>query len=112
MLPSPKKIIQCPRCLDVLSERGFNLHNCYSRIDEKEKQKARKKVEKAVLYGRLIKPTSCSWCKEADHVIHGHHDDYSKPLEVEWLCQPCHQELHNYYNKVYFVRPSHTIETD
>lgn len=57
---------------------------------------ARKKVHAAVRSGRLVKPPGCSACPEIvpSHRIHGHHSDYSKPLDVEWLCAKCHAKRH------------------
>ena len=43
--------------------------------------------------GTLIKPNNCSVCGSTEK-IEGHHDDYSKPLEVRWLCSKCHKEWH------------------
>jgi len=43
--------------------------------------------------GRIKKPGICSQCGSGG-IIHAHHEDYNKPLEVEWLCQKCHKKLH------------------
>lgn len=61
-------------------------------IEPPERAKARKAVKDAVRRGELTKPTKCQGCFETfpKHLIHGHHHDYSKPLEVTWLCAPCH----------------------
>lgn len=58
-----------------------------------ERTAAKDAVQRAVRRGELIKPAGCEHCgKEAR--LHGHHRDYSKPLEVIWLCSPCHGQEH------------------
>lgn len=51
-------------------------------------------VGNAVRDGRLYKPDHCSECGATDTRIHGHHEDYAKPLEVRWLCSKCHRDWH------------------
>lgn len=43
--------------------------------------------------GHIERPSHCPNCKE-ETMVEGHHKDYSKPLEVEWLCRPCHADTH------------------
>lgn len=50
-------------------------------------------VNKAIHNKLLKKPKSCESCGETTS-LHGHHDDYSKPLEVTWLCPSCHFVWH------------------
>ncbi len=45
----------------------------------------------AVRDGRLKKQL-CLFCGRSD--VHAHHRDYSKPLDVVWLCPQCHHRLH------------------
>lgn len=41
----------------------------------------------------LLKKCACEVCGSKAR-IHAHHDDYSKPLEVRWLCAQHHTEWH------------------
>lgn len=52
----------------------------------------RRVCKECVRDGHLTKPDKCEvpGCDRSD--VHGHHDDYSKPLEVRWLCPAHHAE--------------------
>lgn len=52
-----------------------------------------KKVGRAVKNGKIIKPSACSNCGQKAW-LNGHHPDYRKVLYVQWLCVPCHKEIH------------------
>jgi hypothetical protein len=52
-------------------------------------------VEKAVHEGTLTKK-NCEVCGNERSL--GHHSDYSRPLEVTWLCQKHHSEVHRKTN--------------
>lgn len=65
------------------------------RTEEKhrDRTRARWRLKAAVRRGKITKPDTCERCgftAELPREIHGHHHDYAKPLEVEWLCQSCH----------------------
>lgn len=56
-----------------------------------EKYRARNAVSNALRDGRLHK-LPCKNCGSTKS--QAHHTDYTKPLEVEWLCFPCHRKQH------------------
>ena len=59
-----------------------------------QKHRARQRVRTAIVSGRLYKPDHCFRCRQDADDIEAHHDDYSKPLNVRWLCTPCHRIVH------------------
>lgn len=64
----------------------------YKARNPNPKSRARLALTSAVHSGK-IKRRPCEVC--GDPKSHGHHEDYSKPLEVKWLCRNHHQEIHN-----------------
>ena len=47
--------------------------------------------------GTIERPDHCERC-HTPCTPHGHHHDYSRPLDVEWLCAGCHKEEHQNEN--------------
>ena len=56
-----------------------------------EKNRARRLVSKAIRNGTLQRQP-CAMCGATK--VEAHHTDYSKPLDVVWVCRSCHFKIH------------------
>lgn len=56
------------------------------------KYKAHTMIKNAIRSKKLV-PESCCMCGAQENT-HAHHDDYSKPLNIRWLCPSCHRYWH------------------
>ena len=61
------------------------------RAEDSRRQVAHSAVSRAIRNGALVRQP-CTRCGEEKSLAH--HEDYDKPLEVMWLCQPCHKQRH------------------
>jgi uncharacterized protein (DUF433 family) len=55
--------------------------------------RAREAVGRAICLGVLVRPSACAQCHRPCKP-EAHHRDYSRPLDVVWLCRPCHVAAH------------------
>lgn len=78
-------------CPDHARRASARAKAYYARVGVEEfKRAARGALKEAIRKGQLTRPTECSRCGITDPKINGHHHDYTKPLDVEWLCYRCH----------------------
>lgn len=61
---------------------------------------ARVELRRALRSGKVVRPATCEHCgitpapmKDGRSAIQGHHHDYAKPLDVQWLCYSCHRAV-------------------
>lgn len=55
--------------------------------------KCHKQYRLALKTGDIVRPGHCMICN-TEGKIEGHHHDYSKPLNVVWVCKKCHSDIH------------------
>jgi len=89
---------------EIHKQTGANNHNWRGgsstkpyqyKLNQKEKHPdrmaCREECYYAIRHGKLQRQP-CEVCGAKD--THAHHDDYTKPLQVRWLCPPCHRWEH------------------
>lgn len=76
---------------DVRQKRAANMRRYTKNPDLRRHHEARWIVNRAIASGRLVRQPceSCGFTK-----AQAHHDDYSKPLDIRWLCGQCHRQEH------------------
>ena len=62
--------------------------------DHPIERRARDAVKIAMSKGDIIRPNACSMCGESCKPD-AHHHDYSRQLDVTWLCRSCHRMEHS-----------------
>lgn len=78
-------------------QKNRNGHASYNRNDYQRRKlevSVRNKTNLAIRLGKLIRKP-CKYCGNLK--VHAHHTDYSKPLQVEWLCSAHHAAWHRIF---------------
>ncbi len=84
------------KALTQARTRRWREQSGYNGCGDPERKRCLSLVSRAVKDGRLLRG-NCEECGSGK--TEAHHDDYSKPLDVRWLCQPCHQARHHPFLK-------------
>ena len=91
---SEKGLICARKAMAKLGKPRLDERRINWRKRNKEKTHAHGRVQYAIRIGKLIKqPCMRCGCDSVD----AHHEDYSRPLEVMWLCRKCHGAIHRIY---------------
>lgn len=103
---SSKKYASKPHVREAAAKRQsqYNKSGAGKRTKERHAKRhpervfARRVLQMAVRMGIVAKPWECQACgqnpppmRDGRSSLQAHHHDYSKPLDVQWLCIPCHK---------------------
>lgn len=75
-----------------LAHPGYFTRNKQAWLEKnRDRALARERYRYALRSGKIVRqPCEVCGCEK----VEGHHDDYSKPLEVRWLCTKHHLDVH------------------
>jgi hypothetical protein len=112
--PMTKNAKTCRACFSQKGERNYNYkggistqfyrYKCIQKERYPERVRAREIVSKALKSGKLVK-APCIFC--GSNNVQAHHDDYSKPLDVKWMCR----RDHRYYESGLLIQVQITAPT-
>lgn len=53
---------------------------------------ARRRINLGIQLGKVEKPSACQECgaETPRRRLQAHHEDHSRPLDIQWLCTMCH----------------------
>ena len=81
--------------IDLSKRRAYHAryqkHRYHNDPEHRRKHLARVKAYDARTAGKIAR-TPCADCGNEN--TQAHHDDYSQPLNVVWLCRACHLARH------------------
>ena len=84
----------CRDCANAYMREWRARRGGYAALSDEERVKDAARSYLGVYLRRgLITKEPCSECGETK-AVEGHHHDYSRPLDVVWLCRKCHKSLH------------------
>lgn len=69
------------------------------RKNNPEKSLAKSRLQHKITEKKIMKPSCCSICGKKTN-LQAHHSDYSRPLEVLWVCDSCHKMIHKELRKL------------
>ena len=98
----------CKKCDDLYWWLKYKYHE-----DEEYnlKHKVRALTRSYIKAGILVKK-SCEECGSIKK-IQAHHEDYTRPMDIKWLCQKCHHEWHKHNEPIRFTgEPELTEDVD
>ena len=92
-----------------VKQRRATLMRGYTKdLTKRVRYHARWMTRRAIVAGRLVRQP-CEVCRAAK--TDAHHPDYMKPLNVVWLCRPCHRIRHTPVVNTVGLKPLHIRKT-
>lgn len=109
------------RAIHKLRQSGLTMQQIADRFDltraridqilKPDRHRARISLNRLVTHGRITRSNICDNCG-ASGLIEAHHEDYSRPFDVQWLCRPCHNKIARPYirtnSQVHCLRCGHS----